>query len=70
MAVGPALDRVTSVRLDDHVLRVEAASPQWGRELARSSPMILEGMQSFLGRELVDTIVVAGGERRPQSRME
>jgi hypothetical protein len=63
LAVGPALERVTSVRLEDRVLRIEPTSPQWGRELARCSPLILERMQSFLGRDMVDRIVVAGRER-------
>ncbi len=58
VAVGPALERVTAVRLDDHVLVVEAASPQWAREVARSSSVILERLQTLLGAEAVRAIVV------------
>ncbi len=58
VAVGPALERVTAVRLDDHVLVVEAASPQWAREVARSSSVILGRLQTLLGAEAVRAIVV------------
>lgn len=58
LAVGPALDRVTSVRLEDRVLRVDAASSQWGREVARCSRVILERMQSFLGPATVKAVRV------------
>jgi hypothetical protein len=36
-AVGPALPRVTTVRLEGQVLIVDAASQQWAREVARST---------------------------------
>src|SRR2546428_13578696 len=36
-AVGPAMDRVTSVRLEGRALVVAATGPQWAREIARSS---------------------------------
>jgi hypothetical protein len=49
MAVGKALQRATSVRLDGNRLVVEAASPQWVREIARARPMILDRLQAYLG---------------------
>jgi Dna[CI] antecedent DciA-like protein len=57
-AVGPALDRVTHVKLEQRVLLVETAGPQWSREIMRSSPMILKRLQAFLGAQAVETIEV------------
>jgi Dna[CI] antecedent, DciA len=57
-AVGPAMDRVTSVRLDGGVLFVDAVSPQWGREVMRSSGIILARLQTLLGAESVERIEV------------
>jgi hypothetical protein len=48
-AVGPALERVTSVKLERGVLIVQAASPQWSREIRRSSGVILNRLKSLLG---------------------
>jgi hypothetical protein len=52
-AVGPAMDRVTRVRLDGRALLVEAATPHWTREVARSSPIILRRMQALLGEHVI-----------------
>jgi predicted nucleic acid-binding Zn ribbon protein len=52
-AVGPALERVTRVKLERGVLLVEAASPQWSREIRRSTVVILKRLQSLLGEETV-----------------
>jgi predicted nucleic acid-binding Zn ribbon protein len=57
-AVGAAMDRVTSVRLDGGVLFVDATSPQWGREVTRSSGIILARLQTLLGAESVERIEV------------
>lgn len=57
-AVGPALQRVTSVRLEGDVLVVEASSAQWAREVSRSSRVILTRLQTLLGPDLVDAIQV------------
>jgi len=57
-AVGPAMDRVTSVRLDGGVLFVDATSQQWGREVRRSSGIILARLQTLLGAEAVQRIEV------------
>ena len=48
-AVGPALERVTNVKLERGVLLVETASPQWSREIHRSSGVILKRLKSLLG---------------------
>jgi hypothetical protein len=57
-AVGPALARATKVKLERKLLIVETTSLQWSREVARSSPMILERLQTLLGPDVVDRIEV------------
>jgi predicted nucleic acid-binding Zn ribbon protein len=57
-AVGSAMDRVTSVRLEGRVLFVDATSPQWAREVARSSGIILARLQTLLGDNAVERIEV------------
>jgi len=48
-AVGPALARVTSVRLDESGILQVAAAGEWGREIRRSSLIILQRLARFLG---------------------
>jgi predicted nucleic acid-binding Zn ribbon protein len=57
-AVGPALERVTSVKLERTVLIVETTSTQWAREIERSSGVILRRLQSLLGVDTVTTLRV------------
>jgi predicted nucleic acid-binding Zn ribbon protein len=57
-AVGPAFDRVTSVKLERRVLLVETASLQWSQEVMRSSPVILRRLQAMLGADVVERIEV------------
>jgi predicted nucleic acid-binding Zn ribbon protein len=57
-AVGPAIERVTNVKLERKVLLVETASAQWSQEVMRSSPVILRRLQSLLGAEAVERIEV------------
>jgi predicted nucleic acid-binding Zn ribbon protein len=57
-AVGPALARATSVKLEGNVLLVDAASAQWAREVKRSTPVILSRLQSLLGEDAVRTISI------------
>ncbi|HYM22873.1 MAG TPA: DUF721 domain-containing protein [Vicinamibacterales bacterium] len=57
-AVGPALQRATAVKLEDGTLIVETTSLQWRREIRRSSAIILERLQQFLGKDAVARIVV------------
>ena len=52
-AVGPAVQRVTAVRLENRVLIVEVPDQNWDREIARSTPVILARLQTLLGREAV-----------------
>jgi hypothetical protein len=61
-AVGPAVQRVSAVRLENTVLLVDlpngAASGQWSAELTRSAPVILRRMQLLLGADVVTEIFV------------
>jgi hypothetical protein len=58
MAVGPAMDRATAVKLEEGVLVVEAVSRQWVREVARASPVVLSRLQKLLGSDAVTRIQV------------
>ena len=57
-AVGAAVERVTSVRLEDRILIVEPVDQAWAREITRSSPVILTRLQTLLGTETVTRILV------------
>ena len=57
-AVGPAIERVTNVKLERGVLLVEAVNAQWAREVRRSSAVILPRLQSLLGVDAVERIEV------------
>ena len=57
-AVGPAVERGTSVRLENGTLIVDAASRQWAHEVRRSSSIILTRLQNFLGQDAVSAILV------------
>jgi len=57
-AVGPALERETSVKLEAGTLLVDAASAHWAREVRRSSSIILNRLQRLLGEGAVTSISV------------
>ncbi len=70
-AVGPALERVTAVQLDGTALLVETTSPQWAREVKRSSKVILTRLQTLLGAPVVTRLEVRtmpNPEPRTQNR--
>jgi hypothetical protein len=61
-AVGPVIQRVTSVRLDAQgVLHVTVADPNWGREIKRSSKLILGRLAPLLGPGTVKKITCRSG---------
>ncbi len=65
-AVGPAIERASSVRLAANgTVEVCAADVAWRRELRHSQPMILRRLQDLLGAEVVRAIRVVsrGGAR-------
>ena len=57
-AVGPALERVTSVKLERGVLLVQTASPHWSREIHRSSGVILTRLKSLLGDSTIKRLEI------------
>lgn len=57
-AVGNGLERGTSVRLEGAVLLVDVRDRNWAREITRSSAMILDRLQTLLGRETVTQILI------------
>jgi hypothetical protein len=57
-AVGAAMGRATSVRLDKGVLVVDVATPQWAREVSRSSRVIVARLQALVGETHLREIVV------------
>jgi hypothetical protein len=57
-AVGPAFDKVTSVRLEGRLLIVDAATRAWAREVTRSTPIVLTRLQTLLGKESITGISV------------
>ena len=59
VAVGDALTRVTTVRLQpDGVVYVQTADLRWNAELKRSSAMILTRLNGLLGPGSISDIVV------------
>lgn len=67
-AVGASLDRVTTARLDDRVLIVDASSAHWAREVVRSRDLILDRLQALLGSDVVNRISVREPPDAPQRR--
>jgi predicted nucleic acid-binding Zn ribbon protein len=57
-AVGPVVERSTTIRLDDGVLRVTAADAHWAREVERSSRLIMTRLQALLGQNVLRWIDV------------
>ncbi len=61
LAVGPAIDRATSVSIQDNgTVAVLAPDPAWRRELKRSQDLVLTRLQDLLGSDIVRRIRVVG----------
>ena len=58
VAVGPAMERATAVKLDGTVLVIEASTAQWAREIKRSTGVIISRLGTLLGRDVVTDIKV------------
>jgi predicted nucleic acid-binding Zn ribbon protein len=63
-AVGPAVERMTTVRLDDHGVLHVTADPQWAREVKRSSKLILSRLAGLLGDGVVKKLRTQEHARR------
>jgi len=59
-AVGPAVDKATTVELHNGVLRVRARDATWQREVERSAGLIRTRLVATLG-DVVRSIVVTVG---------
>ena len=57
-AVGPTIEQATEVKLERGILLVETTSPQWAREIRRSSSIMLGRLQSLLGKDTVTGIKI------------
>jgi hypothetical protein len=68
--VGPAVDKVTTVKLVEGVLQVASRDQTWQRELRRSTPAILGRLQPLLGDAVtrIDVTAPANGEPEPTRR--
>ena len=58
-AVGPAVDKVTSIQLHNGVLYVKARDAAWQREVERSAALIRSRLDGLLGDRVVRRIEVA-----------
>lgn len=58
-AVGPAVDKVTTVELRDGVLYVRARDAAWQHEIERSAALIRSRLDGLLGEGVVRCIAVA-----------
>jgi hypothetical protein len=59
MAVGPAMDKVTTVDLHKGVLYVRAKDATWQREVERSAALIRSRLDGLLGERVVRYVEVA-----------
>ena len=57
-AVGPSVDRVTSVSLDGYTLRVRTRDAAWQREVERSAGLICSRLDVLLGSGVVRSLDV------------
>jgi hypothetical protein len=66
IAVGPAMDRATSVALaDDACVEVTAADVAWRREVKRSQGEILTRLRHLVGEAALKKIRVVARPTRP-----
>jgi predicted nucleic acid-binding Zn ribbon protein len=58
-AVGPAIDRATTVALaNGGALEVRVADQHWRREIRRSAPLVLERLATMLGAGTVTKLEI------------
>ena len=66
-AVGPALNRATTIALADGILRVSAKDVAWRKEVARSKALIRARLDALLGPGVVRAIEVSPSQQRRQT---
>jgi predicted nucleic acid-binding Zn ribbon protein len=59
VAVGPAVDRATTIELREEVLYVQAKDAAWRREVQRSAGVIRRRLQALLGADVVRSLEIA-----------
>jgi hypothetical protein len=57
-AVGTAIRRVSSVRLDERGVLHVRAEGEWGRQIRRSSSVILQRLERLLGAGTVSSLSI------------
>jgi hypothetical protein len=60
-AVGPAVDKATTIDLRDRVLHVRVRDAAWQREVERSAGLIRSRLEALLGDGVVRTLEVTKG---------
>ena len=60
-AVGPGMDKVTTIELSGRVLYVRAKDAAWQREVERSLGVVRSRMEALLGKGVVGDIRVTVG---------
>jgi Dna[CI] antecedent, DciA len=58
MAVGPSVQRNTTIRLEGTQLVVESSTRQWADEVRRSSRVILARLRTMLGEATVSRLEI------------
>jgi len=58
-AVGPAMDRVTTIELKGSVLKVRTRDAAWQREIERSAALIRTRLDALLGTAVVKGLDVS-----------
>ena len=58
LAVGAAMDKVTTVRFQDGVLTVRTTTAAWRREVERSAALVRHRLEAVLGAGVVRRIDV------------
>jgi hypothetical protein len=64
-AVGPAVDKATSIELRSTVLHVAARDRTWKREVERSAAVIRARLDALLGAGIVLDVEVTAANRTP-----
>ena len=64
-AVGPVVDKATSIELRNTVLRVAARDRTWKREVERSAAIIRARLDALLGEGVVLDVEVTAANQPP-----
>ncbi|MFB3855337.1 MAG: DciA family protein [Vicinamibacterales bacterium] len=71
LAVGPAIDRITTVTLSDGKrVEVSVADERWRTEVRRTIPLIRRRMEALLGAGTIENVVLQRPERPGGTRPE